>query len=41
MKLETIAELDRRSFLRAGMLGAFGMSLPQLLRGLRVWKAAP
>ncbi len=32
MKLDTIAGLDRRSFLRAGMLGAFGMSLPQLLR---------
>lgn len=32
MKLDTIAELDRRSFLRAGMFGAFGMSLPQLLR---------
>src|SRR6188474_525744 len=30
--LESIRELDRRSFLRAGMLGAFGLSLPQLLR---------
>ncbi|HEX7901971.1 MAG TPA: DUF1501 domain-containing protein [Planctomycetota bacterium] len=30
--LESIQELDRRSFLRAGMLGAFGLSLPQLLR---------
>jgi hypothetical protein len=30
--MDTIQDLDRRSFLRAGMLGAFGLTLPQLLR---------
>lgn len=40
MKLETIAELDRRSFLRAGMLGAFGLTLPQLLRAQQGAKRA-
>ena len=30
--MDTIEGLDRRSFLRAGMLGAFGLTLPQLLR---------